>query len=122
MSYDPQPVKGGWLMPHLDTTTVYVIASLWMALALAASRISIRPGISVALADIAMGVIGGTFLGLPTTAWSDVLASFGSGLLTFLASATIDRGALWRHLRAALSIGAVSFEAHPTHQHPRHPA
>ena len=44
----------------------WAIASLWMALALAASLFSIRLGLSVALAEILMGVIGGNFLGLHT--------------------------------------------------------
>jgi len=96
-------------MPHLDTTNVYFVASLWMALALAASIISIRLSISVALAEIGVGVIGGNVLHLHTTTWIDFLASFGSGLLTFLAGAEIDPSALRRHLRAALTTGAVSF-------------
>jgi Kef-type K+ transport system membrane component KefB len=80
-----------------------------MALALAASVISIRLGISVALAEIGFGVIGGTFLGLHTTPWIDFLATFGSVVLTFLAGAEIDPDALRRHLKASLSLGAVSF-------------
>lgn len=93
----------------MDTNSVYFIAALWMALALAASLISIRLGVSVALIEIGMGVIGGNFLSLHTTPWIDFLASFGSGLLTFLAGAEIDPGALRRHLRASLTIGVVSF-------------
>ncbi|HZS92781.1 MAG TPA: cation:proton antiporter [Chloroflexota bacterium] len=93
----------------MDTNNVYFIASVWMALALGASLISIRLGLSVALAEIGMGVIGGNVLDLHTTPWIDFLASFGSGLLTFLAGAEIDPAALRRHLRASLSIGAVSF-------------
>ncbi len=96
-------------MPHLDTTNVYVVASLWMALALAASIISIRLGISVALAEIGVGIIGGNFLGLHTMPWIGVQATFGSGLLTFPAAAEIDPTALRRHLKAALALGAVSF-------------
>ncbi len=93
----------------MDTNNAYYIASLWMALALAASLISIRLGISVALVEIGMGVVGGNFLNMHTNAWIDFLASFGSGLLTFLAGAEIDPAALRRHLRASLSIGVVSF-------------
>lgn len=89
----------------------YLIAALWMGLALVASLVSIRLGISVALIEIAAGVIGGNFLGLHTTAWIDFLAAFGSVLLTFLAGAEIDPASLRRHLRASLVIGAVSFGA-----------
>jgi Kef-type K+ transport system membrane component KefB len=89
----------------------YLIAALWMGLALAASLVSIRVGISVALIEIAAGVVGGNFLGLHSTAWIDFLAAFGSVLLTFLAGAEIDPASLRRHLRASLAIGAVSFGA-----------
>lgn len=89
----------------------YFIAATWMGLALLASLVSIRLGISVALIEIGMGVIGGNFLGLHTTPWIDFLATFGSGLLTFLAGAEIDPDSLRRHLRVSMSIGVVSFAA-----------
>ena len=89
----------------------YLIAALWMALALLASLVSIRVGISVALIEIGLGVIGGNVLGLHTTPWIDFLAAFGAVLLTFLAGAEIDPGSLRRHLRASLAIGAISFAA-----------
>ncbi len=88
---------------------VYLIAALWMGLALFASVISIRIGISVALVEIAMGVVGGNFLGLHTTAWIDFLAGFGAVLLTFLAGAEIDPDSFRRHLKPSLAIGTVSF-------------
>jgi Kef-type K+ transport system membrane component KefB len=87
----------------------YLVAALWMGLALVASLVSIRLGISVALIEIAAGVIGGNFLGLHTTPWIDFLAAFGSVLLTFLAGAEINPDSLRRHLRQSLTIGAVSF-------------
>ena len=86
-----------------------LIAALWVGLALIASLLSIRLGISVALIEIGVGVIGGNFLGLHTTPWIDYLASFGAILLTFLAGAEIDPGSLRRHLRPSLAIGVVSF-------------
>ena len=89
----------------------YLIAAAWMGLALAASLISIRLGVSVALLEIGMGVIGGNVLGLHTTSWIDFLATFGSGLLTFLAGAEIDPDSLRRHLRVSLTVGFVSFAA-----------
>jgi Kef-type K+ transport system membrane component KefB len=87
----------------------YVIAALWIALALGASLISIRIGISVALIEIGLGIIGGNVLGLRTTPWIDFLASFGAVLLTFLAGAEIDPASLRRHLRPSLLIGGISF-------------
>lgn len=89
--------------------STWATASLWMALALAASVFSIRLGLSVALAEMLAGVIGGNFLALHTTPWIDFLAAFGAVLLTFLAGAEIDPGSLRRHLKASLTIGALSF-------------
>jgi Kef-type K+ transport system membrane component KefB len=90
---------------------VYLVAAAWVGLAFVASLISIRLGISVALVEIALGVFGGNFLDLHTTAWIDFLASFGAVLLTFLAGAEIDPDSLRRNLRASLAIGAISFGA-----------
>ncbi len=89
--------------------STWAVASIWMALALVASLISIRIGLSVALAEIMVGVIGGNFFGLHTTPWIDFLAGFGSVLLTFLAGAEIDPVSFRRHLKASLVIGGVSF-------------
>ncbi|HEY8632383.1 MAG TPA: cation:proton antiporter [Candidatus Limnocylindrales bacterium] len=89
----------------------YLIAAEWIALAFVASLVSIRLGISVALIEIVMGVIGGNFLSLRTTPWIDFLAAFGAVLLTFLAGAEIDPDSLRRHLRPSLAIGVISFAA-----------
>jgi len=88
---------------------MYLVAAVWVALALLASLISIRIGVSVALLEIGLGVVGGNALGLQTNAWIDFLAGFGSVLLTFLAGAEIDPASLRRHLRASLTIGILSF-------------
>lgn len=90
---------------------VYLIAAAWMGLALVASLVSIRLGVSVALIEIGMGVIGGNFLGLHTTPWIDFFATFGSGLLTFLAGAEIDPESLRRHARVSFTVGVISFAA-----------
>jgi len=90
-------------------SNIWLIASVWMALALLASVISIKLGISVALIEILIGIIAGNFLGVHSAPWIDFLATFGSGLLTFLAGAEIDPTSLKRHLKPALAIGIVSF-------------
>ncbi len=94
-------------MEHI--TNVWFIAAAWMLLAFVASVLSIRTGISVALLEIGMGVVAGNFLGFHTTDWINFLATFGAGLLTFLAGAEIDPDSLRTHLKAALTIGIVSF-------------
>jgi len=96
-------------MIGLLDSNVWLLAAAWMALALAASVVSIRVGVSVALIEILAGVIAGNFLGIHTTAWIDFLATFGSALLTFLAGAEIDPDSLRRHLKPALAIGTASF-------------
>src|SRR6266481_7154619 len=99
-----------WADPMLaHVTNVWFVAAAWMVLALVASLVSIRTGISVALIEIGMGVIGGNFLGLQTSEWVNFLASFGAVLLTFLAGAEIDPDSLRVHLKASLSIGTIAF-------------
>lgn len=90
-------------------SNIWLVASVWMALALGASVISIKLGISVALIEILVGVIAGNYLGVHTAPWIDFLAMFGSVLLTFLAGAEIDPESLKRHLKPALAIGSASF-------------
>lgn len=92
---------------------VYAIAAIWMALALAASIISIRIGIAVALAEILVGAVAGNIPGVSglvqQTAFTTFLASLGSVTLTFLAGAEIDPVSLRRHWKASLSVGFISF-------------
>ncbi len=90
-------------------SNVWLVAATWMGLALIASVVSIRVGISVALIEIVVGIFAGNFFHLQLAPWIDFLATFGSGLLTFLAGAEIDPVSLRRHLRPALAIGSVSF-------------
>jgi Kef-type K+ transport system membrane component KefB len=92
---------------------VYWIAFVWIALALVASLISVRLGISVALIEILVGALVGN---LPNaerffhqTEFITFLASIGSLMLTFLAGAEIDPVSLKRHWKASLAIGFVSF-------------
>lgn len=80
-----------------------------MAVALLASLISIRAGISVALIEIVLGVLAGNFLHFQTTTWIDFLANFGSILLTFLAGTEIEPKSFRKHLGPSLLIGGLSF-------------
>jgi Kef-type K+ transport system membrane component KefB len=112
---------------------VWFIACIWMGLALIASLISIRTGISVALIEIVVGLVAGNlavgFEGgtlqvglaaaqstggqlhhvLQSTEWTNFLALLGSGVLTFLAGAEIDPQSLKTNWRASLLIGVLSF-------------
>jgi Kef-type K+ transport system membrane component KefB len=92
---------------------IYAVAAVWMGMALVASLISIRIGISVALVEIVVAAVLGNLphvgQGIQQTDFTTFLASFGSVLLTFLAGAEIDPVSLQRHWRASLAIGFVSF-------------
>ena len=88
---------------------VWFMAAAWMGLAFVASVVSIRIGVSVALLEIAAGIIAGNFFGFHPTEWINFLATFGAGLLTFLAGAEIDPVSLRAHLKISLTIGVVSF-------------
>jgi Kef-type K+ transport system membrane component KefB len=97
-------------MPEFITQNIWFVAAVWMGLALIASLISIRLGISVALIEILVGVIAGNFLGIhATTEWMNFLAMLGSGVLTFLAGAEIDPVSLKQNFKASFIIGTLSF-------------
>jgi Kef-type K+ transport system membrane component KefB len=96
----------------------WLIATVWIGLALAASIISVRAAISVALVEILVGVLAGNIAALlpegaaqlfHTNDWINFLAGFGSVLLTFLAGAEIEPGVLRKYLKESLAIGFVSF-------------
>jgi Kef-type K+ transport system membrane component KefB len=92
---------------------VYYVLALWVAMALLASFVSIRIGVSVALVEILVGAIFGNIPGIrehvQQTDYTTLLAGVGSVLLTFLAGAEIDPVSLRRHWKASLSLGIVSF-------------
>ena len=83
----------------------WLVASLWVGLALVATMFSIRLGISVALVEIGVGVLAGNFLHLTPNEWVSFLAGFGSVLLTFLAGAEIDPDVLRANLKESVLKG-----------------
>ena len=92
-------------------TNVWLVSSVWLALALAASIISIRVAISVALVEIVVGAIAGNTIGLEITPWVNFLAGFGAILLTFLAGTEIEMQVIRNNLGASVGIGIVGFLA-----------
>src|ERR1039458_5596011 len=101
-------------MPRQEVAmNVYYVLAIWIAMALLASFISIRIGVSVALIEILVGAIFGNIPGIQErvqqTDYTTLLAGVGSILLTFLAGAQIEPVSLKKHWRASLSLGAVSF-------------
>jgi Kef-type K+ transport system membrane component KefB len=92
---------------------MYYLAAIWLGMALLASAISIRIGVSVALVEIFVGAVFGNLPGvkeqLGAVGFTTFLAGAGSVILTFLAGAEIDPVSLRKHWKASLSIGLVSF-------------
>lgn len=76
----------------------------------AASLISLRIGISVAIIEILLGSIAGNF-GLHAEEWMQYMASFGGIILTFLAGTEIDTKMMKENLKCSLLIGGFSFAA-----------
>ncbi len=78
-------------------------------MALVASLISARIGVSVALVEICVGIAGGNLLNVQPTPWIASLAGFGSVVLTFLAGAEIDLEVMKHKWKETLGIGIASF-------------
>src|SRR5262249_41636920 len=87
------------------------IAMVAGILVLLASMASVELALSVALVEIAFGVVAGNFLGLHATPWLDFLAGFASIVLTFLAGAEVDVPLMREKLKESLVIGGISFAA-----------
>ena len=90
---------------------VWLDSALWLGLALAASLISVRVAVSVALIEIVVGAIAGNTVGLHVTDWVNFLAGFGAILLTFLAGTEIDPRIVKKHFWSSMSIGIMGFFA-----------
>ena len=92
----------------MDTSFISLV--LW-ALIFLAGLLSVELGLSVAIIEISLGVIGGNFLGLQPTPWIAYLAGFGGILLTFLAGAEVDTQVLKSKFKESFFIGGISFAA-----------
>jgi len=105
------------MVAHEENTVeqVWYTAAAWVGLALLASLISIRVGISVALVEIFLGFVAGNFGAyfgsaiFQPNSWINFLAGFGSVILTFLAGVEIEPEAFRRQLKPSLAIGILSF-------------
>ena len=92
-------------------SNIWFDSAIWLGLALAASIISIRIAVSVALIEIMVGAVAGNLITLTLTDWVNFLAGFGAILLTFLAGAEIDPRVVRKHFWSSMSIGIVGFFA-----------
>ncbi|MCM2266211.1 MAG: cation:proton antiporter [Elusimicrobiales bacterium] len=76
----------------------------------AASLLSLKLGLSVAIFELLLG-LGAGALGLQPAAWMIYLAGFGGITLTFLAGAEVDHELLRENFRQAAAVGLLSFLA-----------
>lgn len=87
------------------------IATIAGALILLASIASVELALSVAITEIAAGILAGNLLGLHTTPWMDFLAGFAGIVLTFLAGTEVDPELLREKWKESALIGGLSFLA-----------
>jgi Kef-type K+ transport system membrane component KefB len=78
---------------------------------LIASTISVEIGLSVALIELAAGVVVGNVFTVAVPDWLAFIGSFAGVVLTFLAGAEVDVPQFRREWRASIAIGTVSFLA-----------
>jgi Kef-type K+ transport system membrane component KefB len=91
--------------------TTLLLAAVLIVAALVASMVSIELGLSVAIIEIAAGMIVGNTLDLGRPEWLLFLAAFAGVLLTFLAGTEVDPTALKKSWKASTAIGVASFAA-----------
>ena len=94
-------------------TGVYVLAAVWIGLALIATLLSIWLRIATAMSEIIVGTVaqlvigaalGTAFLGTDQ-GWIKFLSSIGAVLLTFLAGIELDPEQIRRNWREAMGLG-----------------
>jgi glutathione-regulated potassium-efflux system ancillary protein KefC len=100
-------------------TSVWALFTLWVALALIASLLSVWLRVSTALTEICVGTLaqlvlgtafGATVLG-SNEGWIKFLAGIGAIILTFLAGAELDPAVFRKKWKEATGLGLVGFFA-----------
>ena len=100
-------------------TSVWLLASLWLGLALLAAVVSVRLRIANALSEIIVGTLAqlviGTALGAGALgadeSWVRFLAGTGAVVLTFLAGTELDPDVFRAKWKEASAVGLVGFAA-----------
>jgi Kef-type K+ transport system membrane component KefB len=85
------------------------LAAVLAGVILVASIVSVELGVTVALLELALGVVVGNVFHLHSQEWLDFIASFASIVLTFLAGMEVDPDYMRDRARATVGIGVVSF-------------
>jgi glutathione-regulated potassium-efflux system ancillary protein KefC len=100
-------------------TETWMLAAIWLGLALIAALFSVWLRIATALSEIVMGTLAQFILGIAFGAsvlqadlpWIKFLAGSGAILLTFLAGAELDPAVLRVRWKEATAVGLMSFFA-----------
>jgi len=100
-------------------TSVWALFTLWVALALIASLLSVWLRVSTALTEICVGTLAQLILGTAFGAtvlgsdegWIKFLAGIGAIMLTFLAGAELDPIVFKKKWKEATALGLVGFFA-----------
>jgi Kef-type K+ transport system membrane component KefB len=87
------------------------VAAILAVTVLAAATISVEIGLSVALIELAAGVVVGNAFNLSVPDWLSFIGTFAGIVLTFLAGAEVDVPQFKREWRSSLVLGGVSFLA-----------
>ncbi len=98
---------------------IFVLAGIWLLIAVAAAIIAYHLDVSIALVEICIGIaaaaIADHFFGKGSLGsgqpWLQFLASIGAVLLTFLAGAELDPVVMRTKLREVSVIGIIGFAA-----------
>jgi Kef-type K+ transport system membrane component KefB len=85
------------------------LAAVLAAVVLVASIVSVELGVTVALIELALGVVAGNAFHLHTQEWLDFIAKFASIVLTFLAGMEVDPVYMRDRAKATIGIGVASF-------------
>jgi len=85
------------------------LAAVLAAVILVASVISVELGLTVALIELALGVVTGNLFDVHSQEWLDFIAAFASIVLTFLAGMEVDPSYLRERAAASFGIGVASF-------------
>ena len=96
---------------------VWLLAALWLGLALVATLFSIWFRISTALSEIVVGTVAQLIIGAAMgsgalgakSPWVSFLAGTGAIVLTFLAGAELDPSVFRRKWKEAVTVGMVGF-------------
>ncbi len=100
-------------------TETWLLATLWLGLALVATLLSIWLGIATALSEIVVGTVAqlviGALLGSAVLGandpWIKFLSGTGAIILTFLAGAELDPSVFKEKWKEAVGVGLASFAA-----------